>query len=143
MRYSANSFIPGSSHARVFCLLAFSIILTGPIFSIDLALNNRSHAVVTTEALGSRAIDGRIPLHSLYPWMESVDRLEVNAGSEGITMAAPALTAEIWNRAVLVIDSSESLELRVGDKSVSSPDRIRVTGKRREVKEIRIWSTPA
>jgi len=117
-----------------------------PLSALDLSLNGRNHAVLTPTVLAAHArpeaaAGGRpaLPLEALYPWMDSVDYLEVTSGANSVYWDAARLGPGGWDGALLV-DYNGTWEVRVGRDVFSDPDRIAVRGAPAPAATIRIWS---
>ncbi len=120
------------SHVRVCVVLLILTVFAVHLTALDLTLNGRNHAVLDSSALEAHARDSQIPLQALYPWLESVDYLEVQSGVNRVFW-------DNWNGALLV-NRGGVWEVRVGRDVFSAPDRIAVRGVRRNVDTIYIWS---
>ena len=116
--------------------IALSILIgLSPLYPLDLSLNNRSLSVLDNTALTSWSQDSAIPLESLYPWLESINSLEVQSGSSRVYWDE----LENWNKVQLVFHNG-IWEVHAGRDIFSNPDRINVSGTRREITSISIWS---
>ncbi len=93
-----------------------------------------------------------MPLRALFPWLSSVEYLEVQSGSSRVVWENPFLS-EHWNDALLVFsdfsgdsDSGDSrdfgdlLEIRLGGNVFRHPDRIALWGTPLARHSLRIWS---
>lgn len=127
------------SHVRVCVVLLILTVFAVHLPALDLSLNGRNHAVLDSSALEAYARDSQIPLQALYPWLESVDYLEVQSGVNRVFWDATRLGEADWNSALLV-KRGGIWEVRVGRDVFSAPDRIAVRGVRRNVDTIYIWS---
>ena len=135
---------------RKFSISAIIVILSFalpacPGVGLDLTLNGRQTAVLTPDVLAAHARTDpsngllTLPLSALFPWLESVDYLEAQSGSNRVYWESPRLGSEGWN-GVELVRSEGSWEIRVGRDIFIEPDRIAVRGKRVEIPTIRIWS---
>ncbi len=112
----------------------FSTLLPG----LDLTLNGRNHAVLNSEALYAHSRDSVIPLQALYPWLESVEYLEVQSGVNRVFWDSSRLGEADWNGALLV-NRGGVWEIRVGRDVFSAPDRIAVRGVPLDIDTVSIW----
>ncbi len=134
-----NSEIPGP---LIFTSL-FLILLCGfslPLTALDLTLNGRNHTILSPEALEAHAVNSRIPLQTLYPWMESIEYLEVSSGENRVFWDASRLGEESWTGAFIAMDNGV-WKVHVGPDVFSAPDRISLRGTPLEVSSITIWSS--
>lgn len=110
-----------------------------------LSLNGRPVAVLTPDTLTTFADPGpppALPLSSLFPPLDSVDRLEVHSPSGPVLQwesESPSMGIERWNSAELVMNNG-SWELRTGPEILRSPEIIAVEGTLTPLPVIRIWS---
>ena len=107
-----------------------------------LSLNGRPVAVLTPDTLAAFADPGpppALPLSSLFPPMDSVDRLEVHSPSGPVQWESPSMGIERWNSAELVMNNG-SWELRTGPEILQNPQIIAVEGTLTPLPVIRIWS---
>ncbi len=116
----------------LFLTAIFIITASIPLWSLDFSLNGRNLAVMDNAALQDFAHNSVIPLSALYPWMQSVDSLEVQSGINRVYW-------DNWDDALLVYQDG-IWEVHTGRDIFSNPDRISVHGDRLNVESISIWS---
>ena len=107
-----------------------------------LSLNGRPVAVLTPDTLTTFADPGpppAIPLSSLFPPLDSVDRLEVHSASGPVQWESPSMGIERWNSAELVMNDG-TWELRTSPEILRDPQIIAVEGTLTPLPVIRIWS---
>ena len=127
------------SDLRKLPILLILTVFAVHLSALDLSLNGRNHAVLDFPALDAHARNSRIPLQALYPWLKSVEYLEVQSGVNRVFWDASRLGEADWNGALLV-NRAGIWEVHVGRDVFSAPDRIAVRGVRRNVGTLSIWS---
>ncbi|OQX29994.1 MAG: hypothetical protein B0D92_00810 [Spirochaeta sp. LUC14_002_19_P3] len=115
-----------------------------PVAALELILNQRLVKLLSPEELYSLTETGdgeelpAIPLAALFPWLESIDILEMQAGTELTRREAPQLNLESWNTIRLVYNNSQ-WELWINQETLAAPDSISVIGTELSIPEVRIW----
>ena len=123
-----------------FTILFLLIGISWQIAALDLTLNGSNYAVYSPEALDIHAVNSVISLQTLYPWLESIDYLEVSSGDNRVFWDASRLGDKSWN-GVFLLKRNGVWEVHVGPDIFSSPDRIAVRGTALEVSKVTIWSS--
>lgn len=104
--------------------------------SLELRLNNLTHAIIDLADLGTESV----PLQSLFPYLETVEYLESKSARNSVSWDAKSLGSTGWDDALLTFHN-QSLELRVGADSFLNPQRISVHGVRVPISPVQIWSS--
>ncbi|RKX90584.1 MAG: hypothetical protein DRZ90_16205 [Spirochaetes bacterium] len=124
------------SHLRLLILSGLILLLgAAPLFALSLSLNGRNLAVFDDAALQAQAQNSTIPLESLYPWMQSVDYMEVQSGANRVFWENP----DNWDEIRLVYHEG-IWEVHSGRDIFSNPDRISINGAPLNTAAITIWS---
>lgn len=133
---------------RRICAIGFTLflgLLTFPGAAIEFTLNHRQTAVLASEFLIAHAAPDpasenlpALPLSSLFPWLESVEYLEVTSGPNRSRWNASRLEMEGWDR-VKLVRRPDRWEVRVGQDIFEEPKIISVYGAALDVPTLRIW----
>ena len=135
---------PGLPRAAFPALIALILLAAVPPADAapSLSLNGRPIAVLSPDILAAFAapqISPSLPLSSLFPPLESLQRLEIRSPSGLIELKKPRLTIEIWQSAEIII-SSGSPQLRIDAQTIIDPENIAVEGTLIQLPLIHIWS---
>lgn len=104
--------------------------------NLELRLNSITHAIINPADLGKESI----PLQSLFPYLETVEYLEVKSAQSSASWDATSLGSSGWNDALLTF-RNQIWELSVGSDSLAAPLRISVHGVRKPIDSVQIWSS--
>ncbi len=127
----------------------FSLAAAIPLQSLDLTLNNQCHGVLERSILRALArpseeIDGlpAIPLSCLYPWMNTIDSLEIISES-GHSIRYAAKPGETLQGDAFLVLHNGIWEVRIGSDIIIHPIKIAVNGNPFPLphKKIEIWRT--
>ncbi len=135
-RYKDMRYFDSRSHFRLLIFSGLILLLsTAQLFTLSLSLNGRNLAVLDDTALLAQAQNSIIPLQALYPWMQSVDYMEVQSGANRVYWEDP----ESWDEIRLVYHQG-LWEVHYGRNIFSNPDRISINGIPLNTGTITIWS---
>ena len=123
---------------RIKLIVLFPLALAVNIHALDFTLNGKKHHIIDKNDLPVE--NTGLQIKSFYPWMETVEILELTSPVGHIRFTPENGLGKIWNDGLLKLENRDWL-FSAGNLKLTSLKKISLWGKSNQKSRITVWSS--